>query len=184
MRIIQQKSFWYKGKPFETERVRTGSYLWHLTCASNRLRIATEGILPIHGLVFASNVNDNINEMWHWDTEMECLDGEHLDYWRIGVRKAGCRWYSDINLDCNFSKGRYVCTPSSVPVEAITLFKHDDALIFNPGELDEYGDLRDEHSKMWEVKRLKGEFEQLYIKRASGVANCSLRQLPLKRVFI
>jgi hypothetical protein len=76
-----------------------------------------------------------------------------------------------------------VCTPTPIPVEAITLFQHDDALIFNPDELDEYGHLQDEHSKLWEVKRLKGEFEQLYIKRTNGVANCSLRQLPLKRVM-
>jgi hypothetical protein len=141
-----------------------------------------EGILPVQGLVFANNVVDNINDMWHWDTEMECLDGSHLDYWCIDVRKARCHWYNDSNLDYYNAWGRYVCTPSPIPIEAITLFKHDDALVFNPGELDEYDELRDEYSKMWEVKRLKGEFEQLYIKRDHGVAHCSLRQLPLKRL--
>jgi hypothetical protein len=178
-----EESFWYKGKPFTTEAVKTGPYVWHLTWCSNREKIVKDGILPLHGLVFANNVNDNINEMWHWDTEMEWADGSHLDYWRIDVRKARCRWYADINIDNYCTWGRYVCTPSPIPVEAITLFQHDDALEFIPEEIDEWAEQKSEYDLLWNVKLLKGKYEQMYIRKSEGAANCSLRKLPLKRVF-
>lgn len=182
MRRTTENAFIYKGKLFVTEPVRTGPYVWHLTGEQYRLKIATEGILPVRGLVFANNINDDITRMWHWDTEMECLDGSHLDYWRIDVRKAGVRWYNDTNLDYYDAWGRYVCTPSPIPVEAITLFKHDDSLVFEPDEYDENGERKDWHTLMWDIKNLKGDYEKLYIRRMDGAACCSLRQLPLKRV--
>lgn len=182
MRTKTEKTFFYNGKPFVTEPVRTEPYVWHLSCKSHRLNIALEGILPIRGLVFANNINDDINRMWHWDTEMECLDGSHLDYWRIDVRKAGVRWYNDTNLDYYDAWGRYVCTPSPIPVEAITLFKHDDSLVFEPDEYDENGERKDWHTLMWDIKLLKGDYEKLYIKKMDAVASCSLRQLPLKQI--
>jgi hypothetical protein len=178
-----EETFWYKGKHVVTELVRTGPYVWHLTHKIYRARIAMEGILPVQGLVFANNVVDNINDMWHWDTEMECLDGSHLDYWCIDVRKARCHWYNDTNLDYYNAWGRYVCTPSPIPIEAITLFEHDDSLVFKPQEFDENGEQKSEYSLMWDVKLLKGNYEEVYIKRSEGVANCTLRQLPLKRVL-
>jgi hypothetical protein len=182
MRTTNQKTFIYKGKPFVTEPVRTGPYVWHLTGERYRLKIATEGILPMRGLVFANNINDDITHMWHWDTEMECLDGSHLDYWRIDVRKAGVRWYNDTNLDYERAWGRYVCTHSPIPVEAITLFKHDDSLVFEPDEYDEYGEKHDWVSYSYAVKHLKGKYEKLYVRKMDGVASCSLRELPLKKV--
>lgn len=102
------ETFFYYGRPFVTDPVETESYVWHLTRESKRSNIAKEGILPIYGLVFANNINDDITCMWHWDTEMECWDGDHLDYWRIDVRKAGARWYNDYNLDYEKACGRYV----------------------------------------------------------------------------
>ena len=182
MRTTNEKQFIYKGEPFITEAVKTASYVWHLTGKSNRLNIALEGILPIRGLVFANNVNESIGPMWHWDTEMECLDGDHLDYWRIDVRKAGVRWYNDTNLGYEKAWGRYVCTPSPIPVEAITLFRHDDSLKFKPSKYDEYGEERNWVSHYYAIKELKRNYEKLYVKRTEGVASCSLRQLPLKRV--
>ena len=177
-----EKTFFYNGKPFVTEPVRTGPYVWHLSRKSHRLNIALEGILPIRGLVFANNINDDINRMWHWDTEMECLDGAHLDYWRIDVRKAGVRWYNDTNLDYNCAWGRYVCTPSPIPTDAIALFEHDESLVFEPDEYDENGERKDWDTIMWDIKLLKGDYEKLYIKRMDAVASCSLRQLPLKQI--
>jgi hypothetical protein len=184
MRTTNQKTFIYNGKHFVTEPVRTEPYVWHLTGERYRHKIANEGILPVRGLVFANNINDDINRMWHWDTEMECLDGSHLDYWRIDVRKAGVRWYNDTNLDYYGAWGRYVCTPSPIPTDAIDLFEHDESLVFEPYEYDENGERKDRNTIMWDIKLLKGDYEKLYIKRMDGVASCSLRQLPLRRVAI
>ena len=180
----KEETFIYKGAPFVTDPVATAPYVWHLTRERNRSNIAKEGILPLHGLVFANNINESIGPMWHWDTEMECWDGDHLDYWRIDVRKAGVRWYNDYNLDYHGPWGRYVCTPSPIPVEAITLFRHDESLKFIPSKYDEFGEERDWITYNYAVALLKSEFEKLYVKRMDGVASCSLRQLPLKRVPI
>ncbi len=182
MRTTNQKTFIYNGKHFVTEPVRTDPYVWHLTRKRHRLNIALEGILPIRGLVFANNVNESIGPMWHWDTEMECHDGDHLDYWRIDVRKAGVRWYIDSNMAYEREWGRYVCTPSPIPVHAITLFRHDESLKFTPSKYDEYGEERDWVSQAYAVKDLKSEYEKLFVKKMDGVASCSLRHLPLKRV--
>jgi hypothetical protein len=178
-----KETFCYKGSPFVARPVRTDSYVWHLTSPLNRLNIAFEGILPVYGLLFANNENERIGAMWHWDTEYDCNDGSHLDYWRIDVRKAGVRWYCEAEFDLpNSQKCTFVCTPSPIPVEAITLFRHDESLKFIPSKYNEYGVERDWTSHGYAVKDLKDDFEKLYVKRTEGVASCSLRQLPLKRV--
>lgn len=182
MKKTKKETFIYCEKPFLTAPVRTEPYVWHLTDKRHRLDIAFGGILPIRGLAFANNMNEKIGHMWHWSTEMEAYDGSGLDYWRIDVRRAGVRWYNDINLDYGKAWGKYVCTPSPIPVDAIALFRHDTSLRFLPSRYEEDGSERVPETMAWAVKELKSDFQKLMVKKMEGVANCSLKCLPLKRV--
>lgn len=184
MRTNNQKSFIYKNEIFLTYPVKTEPYVWHLTRKRNRLAIALEGILPVNGLVFANNQNDSIFGMWHWlldDIGYEAF--AELDFWRIDVRKAGVSWYNDTNLRERNNFGRYVCTPSPIPLSAITLFKH-----YNSSESEIlkyqkwYSEINEEICYNDAVRFIKCSYQQVYIEKMEGVANCTTWKLPLKKV--
>jgi hypothetical protein len=185
MRTKNKKSFIYKNEIFETQPVKTDPYVWHLTRKSNRLNIALEGILPVYGLSFANNINDDICSMWHWDREDVGHEAySELDFWRIDVRKAGVRWYVDKNLVVDSERwGTYVCTPSPIPLSAITLFKHYDASEFTISQFQKsYSEKKELICENTARDFIKRKYQQIYINEMEGVANCTTWNLPLKKV--
>lgn len=185
MRTKNKKSFIYKDRIFETQPVKTDPYVWHLTRKSKRLNIALEGILPVYGLSFANNINDNICSMWHWDKEDVGYEAySELDFWRIDVRKAGVHWYVDKNLVGDSERwGTYVCTPSPIPLSAITLFKHYDASEFKISQFQKsYSEKNKEICNNTARSFIKSKYQQIYINEMEGVANCAIWNLPLTKV--
>jgi hypothetical protein len=184
MRTKNKKSFIYKNKIFETQPVKTDPYVWHLTLKCNRLNIALEGILPIYGLSFANNINDDICGMWHWNRDFGIKAYSGLDFWRIDVRKAGVRWYIDKNLVNESARwGEYVCTPSPIPVSAITLFEHYDASEFKISQFQKSYSEKNEFICEYTAREfIKSKYEKIYINEMEGAANCATWNLPLKKV--
>jgi len=172
----------YKGEIYSLTEVSTERYVWHLTWQKNRLDILSKGLLPVHGLLFANNQNDETQSMWHWDLEWYYSPGRHalehdremiekyeisprlyLDFWRIDTRYAGATWYQDPAFEgYGYIDGKnnvvsiahkYVCTPMAVPRSAIRLFTFDNR-----------------------------EFDKVRVRKLDGVAHCSYSPLPLRMV--
>lgn len=166
----------YKGEHFALRSVHTERYVWHLTYPNVRGQILANGLVPLHGLLFANNQNQQTSAMWHWDLEFdECLGYEapahdpemvekylidrrsDLDFWRIDTKYAKAKWYQDPNFDGvrNFSgedlSHRYICTPCVIPPSAIRLFTFDSQ-----------------------------QFDRVRLRMSERVAHCEYSPLPLK----
>lgn len=132
-------SMYYKGELLTLEIASPDRFVWHLTLGmeSRRENILTNGLLPLHGMVFANTNCYAVEEMWYWSfdylydvslhTELQ-LDLQcykvccSIDFWRIDTQKLECKWYLDQNLSYS---SNYICTPQNIPTNAIELYKFD-----------------------------------------------------------
>ena len=169
-------SMYYNGELLTLEIASPDRFVWHLTLGmeSRRENILTNGLLPLHGMVFANTNCYAVEEMWYWSfdylydvslrTELQ-LDLQcykvcrSIDFWRIDTQKSEAKWYKDPNLNPYFLYNgqnvghRYICTPQKIPTNALELYKFD----------------------------LK-EYRKLKYGKASQDSSGSLKNLPLVRV--
>lgn len=120
------------------KKVNPPRFLWHVKHAgrSSDLNIARFGLLkPKDYAVFAHNQLENFNDMYPYfmdsrDFETEVTGAEFYDYsfWRIDTQIANVPWFIDPYCEDEpfiASPIHYLCTPNSIPKEALKLFNFD-----------------------------------------------------------
>lgn len=113
--------------------VRTNRFVWHVTDKGNRESIGKNGLIPQKsetGRVYANNQEFDL--MLFWPCPIDCFDADfrlyNYDFWQIDTERAGVDWFIDPNLELDYkaynclSKYHYLCTPLSIPKEALKLF--------------------------------------------------------------
>jgi hypothetical protein len=118
--------------------VKPKRYLWHVTRKHNRNSIIQHGLrteLSAHKCIFANNQSRNIDFFYPFCIHLfyETFEDEQYleyDYWRIDTKKVKADWFIDPNMkngpkEYMGSSKNFLFTQSSIPKEALRLFKID-----------------------------------------------------------
>ena len=118
--------------------IKPQRYVWHLTPKHNRKSILRYGLkanLSEHNSVFANNQSKNIDFFYPFciDLYNERFSDEfylEYDYWRIDTFKIKASWFIDPNMENGpkeymGSSKNFIVTESSIPKEALSLYKID-----------------------------------------------------------
>lgn len=188
-------------------KITPQKYVWHVSPKRNRQSILNFGLnaeLSEHKCVFANNQSRNIDFFYPFcvDIYYECFrDEDYLeyDYWRIDISKVNGIWYIDPNMkngpkEFMGSSRNFIVTESSVPAEALTLFKIDARFlrtykmfavktVCEEGVLTSHYSSKDEIPSNVDIIEIK-EFSSWYIssireERDEGVVNFIANKLPL-----
>jgi hypothetical protein len=120
------------------KKIQPERFVWHVTSKRNRQSILATGLdaqKSKHNAVCANNQSRNILFFYpfcinEYNGEFTPLMLTQYDYWRIDTTKVSADWYIDPNMkggpsEFMGSDRNFVVTETSIPVEALTLYKID-----------------------------------------------------------